>query len=286
MSEYIASFKKTAAILKAYQLSAHKSYGQNFLVDANVAGRIAEKACSKEMITLEIGPGIGALTEFLALNSLTVYAHEIDKKLISVLEETLKAYSNVEIIPGDFLSVDFKTMPYYDKALNVCANLPYYITSPLLFKLFESDLKLKQICVMVQKEVAERFLAKVGSKDYNALSVIAAYRYHCEQLLNVSRHVFYPKPKVDSAVISFHPRLNKEKVTDEKAFFQFIKTAFKQRRKTLFNNLKDEFKEAAIIDLLADLNLEAKVRAQELTLKDFMHLYEGLKDEKKSVCQD
>ena len=280
----IATISKTNEILEEFGLKAQKKFGQNFLIDANVVDKIARESCEKDLTSVEIGPGIGSLTQMLSRYSKRVFAHEIDENLWPVLEKTLENEKNVEIIKGDFLQVDFNDVPYKDEEIVVCANLPYYITTPILFKLFESDLKIKRISVMVQKEVADRFKAGVGSKDYNALSVITQFSYNVRLLMNISKNVFNPKPNVDSAVIVFEPK-NKYPIDDEVRFFEFVKTAFKQRRKTLFNNLKELFDKETILAMFAKLNIKDTIRAQELDLETFIKMYEVIY-EIKSVCED
>lgn len=266
-------------ILKKYDLKATKKFGQNFLIDPNIIEKIAKAACQEDAVALEIGPGIGALTQFLSRYFKKVYAHEIDKKLIAALHNIFQDTENLEIIPGDFLDVDFSDMPYRQERIVVCANLPYYITTPVLFKLFESDLDIQKIIVMVQKEVADRFLADVGSEDYNALSVLTYFKYDIRLLTKVKKTVFYPSPKVDSAVISFTPK--KHKKLDEARFSELVKNSFRQRRKTLKNNLQDIFPD--IGSVISDLGFKDGVRAQELTLEDFLRLY-GELYENQSLC--
>ena len=275
MSKDIATIARTNEILDKYQLKAQKKFGQNFLIDANVVDKIAKSSCDKEHTTIEIGPGIGSLTEMLARYSRNVISYEIDQNLLKVLDDTLSAYDNVEIVYQDFLNLDLTTVPYANEEIVVCANLPYYITTPILFKLFESDLKIKRISVMVQKEVADRFKAGVNSKDYNALSVIVQYAYNVRLLMNVSKHVFNPKPNVDSAVIVFEPK-DKLPLADEQAFYTMVKLAFKQRRKTLYNNLKEAYTVEEIKHVFEVLSLKDTVRAQELDLETFIKMFEVL----------
>ena len=271
----IAKPTMTKEILERYGLKADKRFGQNFLIDPNTVEKIAMNACDEELVTIEIGPGIGSLTQYLARYSKKVYAHEIDKRLIEVLEDIFKDEEKIEIVPGDFLKCDLSLMPYHDAKINVCSNLPYYITTPVLFKIFESDLDIKKITVMVQKEVAERFVAKPDTEDYSALSVIVQYLFDTKLLMNVSRKVFDPMPKVDSAVVTFTPKVKDEDIV-EKDFFDLIKASFKQRRKTLKNNLTSAYKGKDIDRLIAEAGLKATVRAQELTIEDFKHLYGGI----------
>ena len=275
MSKDIATIARTNEILDKYQLKAQKKFGQNFLIDANVVEKIAKSSCDKALTTIEIGPGIGSLTEMLARYSRNVISYEIDQNLLKVLDDTLSVYDNVEIVYQDFLELNLDEVPYRDEEIVVCANLPYYITTPILFKLFESDLKIKRISVMVQKEVADRFKAGVNSKDYNALSVIVQYAYNVRLLMNVSKHVFNPKPNVDSAVITFEPK-EKLPLANEQEFYQMVKAAFKQRRKTLYNNLKEAYPIEEVKRLFSEMGLKDTIRAQEIDLKTFIKMYEVL----------
>ncbi len=274
MVEIIANPSVTKAIIAKYGLFPNKRFGQNFLIDANIVNKIAASSCDKDTITVEIGPGIGSLSQFLLKYSKRVYAHEIDKKLIEALAEIFAG--ELDVLPGDFLKVDFDTVPYSDQEIIVCANLPYYITTPVLFKLFASNLHIKKICVMVQKEVANRFLAGVNSPDYGALSVITAVRYEVRLLMRVSRLVFYPAPDVDSAVITFLPKepLN----VDHDKFDALVKASFKQPRKTLKNNL-DTYLKTNSLPYITSLHLKETVRAQELSLEDYISLYRSIHED-------
>ena len=271
----IATVSRTNEILDKYNLKAKKKFGQNFLIDANTVEKIAKNACDKDHITIEIGPGIGSLTQKLAKYSKEVISYEIDSSLIPVLKETLGDLDNVTVIEEDFLNTDLGKASYHDEEIVVAANLPYYITTPILFKLLESDLKIKCISVMVQKEVADRFKASVNSKDYNALSVIVQHSYDVNILMNISKNVFNPKPNVDSAVIVFKPK-TKKYVKDEKEFYEMVKMAFTQRRKTLFNNLKEHFDNEKIKKMYETLGLKDSIRAQEIDLDTFIRIYEVL----------
>ena len=271
----IATVSRTNEILDKYNLKAKKKFGQNFLIEANTVEKIAKNACDKDHITIEIGPGIGSLTQKLAKYSKEVISYEIDSSLIPVLKETLGDLDNVTVIEEDFLNTDLGKASYHDEEIVVAANLPYYITTPILFKLFESDLKIKCISVMVQKEVADRFKASVNSKDYNALSVIVQHSYDVNILMNISKNVFNPKPNVDSAVIVFKPK-TKKYVKDEKEFYEMVKMAFTQRRKTLFNNLKEHFDNEKIKKMYETLGLKDSIRAQEIDLDTFIRIYEVL----------
>ena len=274
----IATISRTNEILEKYHLKSQKKFGQNFLIDSNVVDKIAKESCEKDKMTIEVGPGIGSLTQMLSRYSRAVTSYEIDTNLLPVLADTLSECDNVEIVSQDFLELDLDNVPYKDEEIIVCANLPYYITTPILFKLFESDLKIKRISVMVQKEVADRFKAKVGSADYNALSVIVQYSYNVRLLMNISKHVFNPKPNVDSAVIVFEPKA-KLNVKDEKDFFDFVKLSFKQRRKTLYNNLKERYTKEKIEGMFSTLGIKDTIRAQEIDLETFIKMYEVINED-------
>ena len=250
------------------ELKAKKKFGQNFLIDANIVERIAQNACDKDLKTIEIGPGLGALTEMLLKYSGDVDAYEIDKDMYELLcrnidDERLTVYLE------DFLDADLSK---HKEKVNICANLPYYVTTPILFKLFESDLDMNKITVMVQKEVGDRLSAKTGSEDYSALSIEVQYLYEVKQEMNVSRKVFYPSPNVDSIVVSFTPIRKRDKEF-EKGFFEFVKNCFRMRRKTLHNNLKDLYDGEMIERIYRECDLKSNVRAQELSLEDFLRMY-------------
>lgn len=263
----IASISHVKEVLKDQK--AKKKFGQNFLIDANTVDRIAANACERDVRTIEIGPGLGALTEMLLKYSKDVDAYEIDRDMVAILEETFDD-ERLKIIPGDFLDADLSV---YEEKVNVCANLPYYVTTPILFKLFESTLDIGKITVMVQKEVGERLGAKPGSEDYSALSVEVQYLYDVKLEMNISRFVFYPMPNVDSAVISFTPKRERDREFEEK-FFELVKNCFRMRRKTLYNNLKDLYDAQKLEEVYVRTGLRRNIRAQQLTLDDFLKLYE------------
>ncbi len=269
----VATLSHVKRVLDEHDMHAKKKFGQNFLIDANVVDKIAKNACDKELLTIEIGPGIGSLSEMLMKYSRAVVCYEIDEDMFSILKEEFN--DDIELYLEDFLKVDLDNVSYRNEKINVCSNLPYYVTTPILFKLFESDLMINKITVMVQKEVADRFKAEKGSEDYNALSVIVQYLFDVKLEMNVSKSVFYPMPKVDSAVISFTPKVDRNREF-EKVFFELVKNSFKQRRKTLHNNLKEFLSEEEISNLFNKLALKDKIRAQELSLADFLAIYEVL----------
>ena len=253
-------------------LKAKKKFGQNFLIDENIVDKIAKVACDKDLKTIEIGPGLGALTEKLLIYSNKVDAYEIDEDMYvrlnnQLIDERLNVYLE------DFLDTDLKK---YTERVNVCGNLPYYVTTPILFKIIESDLDINKITIMVQKEVADRIISKANDEEYGALSIEIQYLFDIRNEINVSRNVFYPSPNVDSVVISFIP--NRERNKDfELGFFEFVKNSFRMRRKTLYNNLKDLYIQDKIEKLYESLNIDKNIRAQQIDLNTFIKMYEIIK---------
>lgn len=277
MTRFISAPSRTKEILAAYDLHAKKGFGQNFLVDPKIVERCAEEAHCENAV-IEIGPGIGSLTEQLALHSRHVTAYEVDEALIPVLRDTLAAYPNVEVILEDFLTCDLRakvdelTAQY--GSVSVCANLPYYITTPVLFRLFEEAPDIPYITVMVQKEVGERFAAAAGTKEYSALSVEAQYLYRVKKLFNVPARSFNPSPNVDSIIIRFERRENHETPEEIRGFFRFVKQCFRQRRKTIYNNLKEAPADSeAVLSMLAAAGIDPRKRAQEITMEELRKLY-------------
>lgn len=267
----IASAGYVKNILDRKELRAKKKFGQNFLIDGNIVDKIARAACVDGCTVIEVGPGIGSLTEMLLKYGKRVYAYEIDKDMYDILNEEFS--ENFEVFLEDFLDTDLDSVPYRDDRLCFASNLPYYVTTPILFKIFESDLNFEKITVMVQKEVADRFKAQRGSEDYNALSIMVQYLYDVKLEMNVSRNVFYPAPNVDSAVVSFTPKRERNREY-ELSFFDFVKKCFVKRRKTLNNNLKDFLDADTIRNIFEKCSLKDTVRAQELSLEDFMRIHE------------
>ncbi|RRG17488.1 16S rRNA (adenine(1518)-N(6)/adenine(1519)-N(6))-dimethyltransferase RsmA [Weissella viridescens] len=286
----IATPVRTQAIMNQYGINTKKSLGQNFLTDINILKNIVSAGEVKPTDNvIEIGPGIGALTEQLARNAKQVVAFEIDDRLIPVLDHTLAPYDNVKIINQDILSVDLeKTIQeeFDDPSapLKLVANLPYYITTPILMQVLQSNVQFDAIVVMMQKEVADRLSAEPGTKDYGSLTLAVTYRMNAALAFNVSRTAFVPNPNVDSAIIVLTPR---EPLTvdpkDEKKLFQLFKVGFAMRRKTLWNNLitafgkTDEMKERLTTALEA-ADISPKIRAEKLTLDDFIRLHNALFD--------
>ena len=270
----IASREVTQHILKVFHLRASKKLGQNFLIDAAVVRGIVEAAELQEgERVLEIGPGIGTLTQGLAESGAQVTAVELDKKLPAVLAETLKGYENVRIVQGDILKTDIREL-MGDAPFKVAANLPYYITTPILMALLEQRLPIRKIVTMVQKEVAERMIAPPGSKTYGALSVAVQYYTAPEIVLDVPPKSFIPAPEVDSVVIACKVR-DEPPVTvrDEKLFFRVVKAAFGQRRKTLSNALKGAgFLKDEVQEALEKAGIEAARRGETLSLEEFAQL--------------
>ena len=270
----IASPQVTNHILHRFKLRADKKLGQNFLIDESVVRRIVEAAeLTPEDTVLEVGPGIGTLTQGLAESGASVVAVELDKRLLPVLDVTLEGYDNVCIVNGDILQVDI--MEQVQKPdFKCCANLPYYITTPIIFAILEKRLPMERLVVMVQKEVAERMAAKPGSKDYGALSVAIQYFTEPEIAFIVPPSSFIPAPSVDSAVIVCKRRSTPPvEVCDENLFFRVVKAAFSLRRKMLSNSLKNMgIKGEQVTKWLELAGVDGKRRAETLSLEDFAAL--------------
>ena len=253
-----------------------KKFGQNFIVDKNIIHSIINKSnIDKNTLVIEIGPGAGALTTELDKVSGHVIAYEIDKTLKPILEK--QNLNNTTIIYEDFLKRNIKEdlKQYNYQKTYVVANLPYYITTPIIIKLIEDKLDIDKIVVMVQKEVGNRFKAKPNTKEYNSLSIFLNYYYTVEKLLDVSKNVFIPKPNVDSIVVSFTKKENKVKVDNEKIFFKLVRDSFKQKRKTLRNNLKG-YDLKQIEEVLNKHNLNLTIRAEALPIEIFDEIANNL----------
>lgn len=281
MNKKIAVPSRTREILEKYHLRAKKGFGQNFLVDPVITERCAE-AAHCEGAVIEIGPGIGSLTEELALHSKHVTAYEIDPDMVEVLKDTLSPYDNVEIILQDFLESDIETKVGELKErygqVTVCANLPYYITTPVLFRIFSLGNEIPYITVMVQKEVGDRFAAKPNDPEYGALSVEGQYLYEVKKLFTVPGRSFNPSPKVDSVIIQFARREEINENVNLNDFFELVRACFKQRRKTIYNNLKGYLNDTdQTISVLEKAGIPQGNRAQELSVDDFLRIYEALK---------
>ena len=278
---YLGTPSATKEIINKYSFAFQKKFGQNFLIDSNVLESIIRGAeITKDDFVLEIGPGIGTMTQYLCEAARQVVAVEIDKMLIPILEDTLSEYDNVEVINQDVLKVDIKSLAEEKnngKPIKVVANLPYYITTPIIMGLFESGVPIDSITIMVQKEVADRMQTGPGSKDYGALSLAVQYYATAKVILNVSATCVMPRPNVDSAVIKLtrhkEPTVN---VADEKLMFKIIRASFNQRRKTLVNGLKNSpelsFSKEQIVKAIEKIGKPETIRGEALTLEEFAEL--------------
>ena len=278
---YLGTPSATKEIINKYSFAFQKKFGQNFLIDSNVLESIIRGAeITKDDFVLEFGPGIGSMTQYLCEAARQVVAVEIDKMLIPILEDTLSEYDNVEVINQDVLKVDIKSLAEEKnngKPIKVVANLPYYITTPIIMGLFESGVPIDSITIMVQKEVADRMQTGPGSKDYGALSLAVQYYATAKVILYVSATCFMPRPNVDSAVIKLtrhkEPTVN---VADEKLMFKIIRASFNQRRKTLVNGLKNSpelsFSKEQIVKAIEKIGKPETIRGEALTLEEFAEL--------------
>lgn len=273
--------QNTIEVLQKYKFNFQKKFGQNFLIDTHVLDKIIRSAeITKEDMVVEIGPGIGTMTQYLACAAGKVAAIEIDKALIPILEDTLEGYENVQVINGDVLKVDIAKLAEEEnggRPIKVVANLPYYITTPIIMGLFENHVPLKSITVMVQKEVADRMQVGPGTKDYGALSLAVQYYAKPYIVANVPPNCFMPRPKVGSAVIRLE-RYDEPpvQVEDEKLMFRIIRASFNQRRKTLANGLKNspelQFSKEEIEKAIEGIGKSVSVRGEALTLEEFAAL--------------
>ena len=287
---YLGNPKDTIEVLQKYGFVFQKRFGQNFLIDTRVLDRIIEASeITKDDFVLEIGPGIGTMTQYLADAAREVTAVEIDDALIPILQDTLKEWDNVSVIHGDILKTDIKRIAdekNHGRPIKVVANLPYYITTSIIMGLFESHVPVDSITVMVQKEVADRMQTGPGNKDYGALSLAVQYYAKPEIVANVPPNCFMPRPKVGSAVI----RLTRHQAPpvqakDEKLMFRIIRASFNQRRKTLVNGLKNSqelhFTKEQIEESMIQCGLPLNIRGEALTLEQFAMLSDILTDKSK-----
>lgn len=282
---YLGSPSATKEIINKYSFAFRKKFGQNFLIDSNILESIVSAAdITKDDFVLEIGPGIGTMTQYLCEAARQVVAVEIDKMLIPILKDTLSEYDNVEVINQDVLKLDIKALAQEKnngKPIKVVANLPYYITTPIIMGLFESKVPIESITIMVQKEVADRMQTGPGSKDYGALSLAVQYYADAKVQLNVSASCFMPRPNVDSAVIKLTAHEKPVVDVDEALMFKVIRASFNQRRKTLVNGLKNsselDYTKEEIVQAIKAIGKEENIRGEKLTLEEFAALSNSLK---------
>lgn len=287
----LGNTKNTIEVLQKYNFNFQKKFGQNFLIDGNILDKIVDAAeITEEDCVLEIGPGIGTMTQYLAERAKMVIAVEIDKNLIPILQDTLSSYNNVTVINEDILKVDINRIVDEQnggRPIKVVANLPYYITTPIIMALFENHVALQSITIMVQKEVADRMQVGPGTKDYGALSLAVQYYAYPEIVVRVPASCFMPRPNVDSTVIRL-TRYEKPpvEVKDEAYLFAVIRASFNQRRKTLVNGLTNAanlgISKEKIIEVLEQMGLSLTIRGETLTLGQFAELSNRLVETKVS----
>lgn len=279
----LADINSIKSLLSSHGFSFKKSLGQNFLINPEVCPAMADAACDENTGVLEIGPGIGVLTEQLSKKAKKVVSIELDERLEKLLNVTLKDCDNVKIIFGDAMKLDLRKIIEENfsncEKVSVCANLPYYITSPIVMMLLESRLPIDNITVMVQLEAAERLCAEVGTRDAGAVTVAVTYYAEKEILFDVGRESFLPSPNVDSAVINLNVRPEPAvKVSDEKKFFALVKACFAQRRKTLLNTVSNTMKidKSILRSALLEIGLQETVRGEQLTIEQLAELSEKI----------
>lgn len=279
---YIATPRRTKEILRTYQFSFKKSLGQNFIVDVNILRKIIEHAhIDKQVGVIEIGPGIGSLTEQLAICANKVLAFEIDDRLLPILKETLRNYDNIKVVHADILQVDLKKWieEYFAdvEKVHLVANLPYYITTPILMHVLQTAAQIDCLTVMLQKEVAERMAAQPSTKEYGSLSIAVQYYTEAKVVMDVPKTVFVPQPNVVSSVLTLKRRPKPPVyVEDESFFFKLIRASFQHRRKTIRNNLFSYFKgvipKENLLEALHKANIEETRRAESLSMEEFASL--------------
>lgn len=285
----IATPTRTAEIMKQYDIKMKKSLGQNFLVEPSILDKMIQTAdITKNTTVIEIGPGIGALTEFLALSAKEVIAFEIDPRFVKILSNTLSEYENVKVVHEDILKVNFND-PEFDylkdaEDLIVVANLPYYITTPIIMHLLDTDLPFNRLAMMMQKEVAERMTAEVGTKAYNSLTIAIQNKMEATISFIVPKSVFIPKPNVDSAVLMLRRREKAlVEVENPREFEKFIQMAFTQRRKTIWNNVRNYYQngkadQTKLAAAFEQAEIDPKRRAETLTVYEFEELFNKLSE--------
>lgn len=285
----IADYSVTKAVLERHGFTFKKSFGQNFLTDTNILQKIVDTAeIDKNVNVIEIGPGIGALTEFLAENAAEVMAFEIDERLVPILEDTLRDHDNIKVINEDVLKADLqirvKEFKNPNLPIKVVANLPYYITTPILMHLIESKIPFAEFVVMMQKEVADRISAEPDTKAYGSLSIAVQYYMTAKVAFVVPRTVFVPAPNVDSAILKMTRREQPlVEVKDEDFFFRVSKISFVHRRKTLWNNLTSHFGKSEEVktkleQALENANIKPSIRGEALSIPDFARLSDALSE--------
>lgn len=275
MEYSLTKFKQN---MEKYKFNFKKMYGQNFIIDENIINNIIDKSyIDKETLVIEVGPGAGSLTYKLASAASYVISYEIDPTLKDLLFKNLKGIENVKIIFEDFLKSDIKKEieKYNCKKIYLVANLPYYITTPIIQKIIDENIPVDKMVVMVQKEVGDRFKAKPGSKDYNSLSIYLGYYYDIKKIIDVSRNVFIPRPNVDSIVIEFKRKEKLEYLKNRDLFFKLVRDSFKQKRKTLKNNLR-EYNLNKIEEILNKYGFDLSVRAEQLPIDVFIDISNNL----------
>lgn len=257
-----------------------KKFGQNFIIDENIINSIVKLSnIDKDTMVIEVGPGAGSLTYKLCEVANRVLCYEIDDNLKDILSDNLKKYDNYEVIYNDFLKVDVNKdlKKYKYKKLYLVANLPYYITTPIITKIIDDNINIDKIVVMVQKEVGDRFAAKVGTKDYNSLSIFLGYYFDIKKILNVSKNVFIPKPNVDSIVVEFNKKQQNKELKNKELFFEIVRNSFTQKRKTLRNNLK-KYNLENIEQTLKKYNMDLSIRAEQIPDYVFIDIANNYKD--------
>ena len=267
-------------LIEKYDFNFKKKFGQNFLNDRNILEKIIRKSeVDKNTFVIEIGVGAAALTEYLCKNAGFVLGYEIDTTLNNIIEDRLSNYDNYNIIFDDFLKrnilEDLKNYKY--EKIYVIANLPYYITTPIITKLIDEKIPVEKIVVMVQKEVGERFSAKIGSKEYNSLTIFLNYYFEITKIIDVSRNSFTPKPNVDSVIVEMKRKKINKLVKNEEKFFKLVRDSFKFKRKNLKNNLVN-YPQDKILKVLKSYNLDLTVRAENLSLNQFIEISNEIED--------
>ena len=276
----IATVSKTKEILNKYQLQAKKKFGQNFLIDSNIVNKIVKTAnIDENTIVIEIGPGIGAMTELLAKEAKKVFCFEIDSDMVEIITNEIinQGINNIEIHEVDFLKVELSDYDLKSERVIVVSNLPYYITTPIIFKLLNEEV-VSEIYVMVQDEVARRLVGLPGTKDYGSLSVMLKYLAESKYEFKVGRNCFLPAPNVDSGIVSIKRVKNDYKLKNEPKFLKFVQTIFEMRRKTLINNLLKSFSlsRSELEEKLTNINIDINCRAENLCLDEIVKVYQIL----------